>query len=208
LSFHSSVSNDSILHLFLPVGKYDEVTDKENFILVAPKAALIESDGKLSWSVDRKPTEPDDVGFKSALIDSLSNRYKIDHDRIYASGYSSGAFMSFALACELSGIIAAVAGLAAYMSWSYLAVCNPSRPMAILQIHGNLDPVVPYSGVQPSLNVCIDHNKVSMVATVDIINIDFSDGSWVEQFRYPDGEQGYVGEHLKVWGGKQDYAPH
>ena len=39
-------------------------------------------------------------GFVGALIDHLSEGYNIDAERVYASGYSNGGFLSYALACH------------------------------------------------------------------------------------------------------------
>ena len=43
----------------------------------------------------------DDVGFINALIEELEANYAIDPRRIYVTGMSNGAMMSYRLACEL-----------------------------------------------------------------------------------------------------------
>ncbi|MBK9529210.1 MAG: hypothetical protein IPO41_13055 [Acidobacteria bacterium] len=56
-------------------------------------------------------TNIDDVDFISTLLDTIESKYKIDKNRIYASGLSNGGMMSYRLAAELSNRIAAIARL-------------------------------------------------------------------------------------------------
>ncbi|GEM_PF-151285 len=86
----------------------------------------------------------DDVGFISALIDSLLSNYLIDEDRVFVTGMSNGGMMSYRLAAELSHRIAAIAPVASAMvlegSWS------PTRPVPIIHFHSFLDESVPFLG--------------------------------------------------------------
>jgi polyhydroxybutyrate depolymerase len=85
----------------------------------------------------------DDVGFVSALIDRLQEDLCIDPQRVYATGFSNGGFLSHRLACELSDRIAAIASVAGVMG---IDDCTPTRPVPVLQMHGTGDLVVPYGG--------------------------------------------------------------
>lgn len=85
----------------------------------------------------------DDVGFISALLDTLIEAYSIDTLRIYATGMSNGGFMSYRLACELSERIAAIAPVSASMT---IAACQPARPVPVISFHSYLDTSVPYLG--------------------------------------------------------------
>lgn len=85
----------------------------------------------------------DDVGFISNLIDSLAATYSIDTQRIYATGMSNGAFMSYRLACERSDKIAAIAPVAGSMNMN---VCNPTRGVPVIHFHSFQDNNVPYQG--------------------------------------------------------------
>ena len=55
----------------------------------------------------------DDVAYFDALLDDLATRIDYDPRRVYATGLSNGAMMSFRLACQLSERITAVAPVAA-----------------------------------------------------------------------------------------------
>jgi len=88
----------------------------------------------------------DDVGFISQLIDTISSQYKIDPSRIYATGLSNGGFFTGRLACQLANKIAAFAIVAATMAPNMSATCNPGRPISVLMIQGDADPLVPING--------------------------------------------------------------
>ena len=85
----------------------------------------------------------DDVGFISALLDTLIADLAIDTLRVYATGMSNGGFMSYRLACELSDRIAAIAPVAASMT---IDACSPTRPVPVIGLHSYLDTSVPYLG--------------------------------------------------------------
>lgn len=84
----------------------------------------------------------DDVGFLSKLIDELLDEYHIDPDRVYVTGISNGAYMSYRAACELSDKIAAIAPVAGSMNVD----CQPSQPVSIIHFHSYEDSNIPFDG--------------------------------------------------------------
>jgi polyhydroxybutyrate depolymerase len=84
-----------------------------------------------------------DVRFIAKLLRVLANRYEIDATRVYAAGISNGGMMAYRLACRLADRIAAVASVGAGMLG---IVCEPLRPVSVIQFHGTLDPGWPYDG--------------------------------------------------------------
>ncbi len=88
----------------------------------------------------------DDVRFTARLIDTLSQTLNIDRQRVYATGFSNGATFVHRLACELSEKIAAIAAVAGTIAPQIRGKCNPQKPVAVLQIHGTADPIVPWAG--------------------------------------------------------------
>ena len=52
---------------------------------------------------------------------------------------SNGGYMSFLLACQLSDRIAAIASVTGSMTPQTYNLCNPQRPIPVLQIHGTND---------------------------------------------------------------------
>jgi polyhydroxybutyrate depolymerase len=84
-----------------------------------------------------------DVGFVSKLLDRLGRQYSIDKRRIYATGISNGGLISYRIACELSGRIAAAAPVATTLVTS---PCAPKAPVSILHVHGLDDENIPFEG--------------------------------------------------------------
>ena len=85
-----------------------------------------------------------DVRFISDLVDHLEAEYNIDPRRIYVNGMSNGGGMAFALSCELSGRIAAVATVAAALpsAWD----CKGSTAVPTIAFHGTADKFALYQG--------------------------------------------------------------
>lgn len=67
-----------------------------------------------------------DVAFISALLDKLESKYKINIDRVYATGMSNGAIMSYRLACELPDRFAAIAPVAGTL----FVGCDSTTPVS------------------------------------------------------------------------------
>lgn len=85
----------------------------------------------------------DDVGFVNALLDELSEKLCVDTKRVFSTGLSNGGFLSYRLACESAGRIAAIAPVAGVMG---IPTCNPSRAVPVMHFHGTNDGLVPYNG--------------------------------------------------------------
>jgi len=120
---------------------FNTIADTGRFVVVYPNGV-----GN-AWNVGFSGgSTADDVGFLSALIDTLHQRYNIDYERVYATGLSNGGFMSYRLACELGNRIAAIASVAGTMTDESLLACAPQRKMPVLHIHGTADLIVNYNG--------------------------------------------------------------
>ena len=98
----------------------------------------------------------DDVGgnplnempFFNDLLDQIESEYSVDVSRIYATGYSDGAFMDFRLGCQMSDRIAAIATVGAVLPESLAESCSnwSWRAVPLLMMNGTDDPMVPYRG--------------------------------------------------------------
>jgi polyhydroxybutyrate depolymerase len=84
----------------------------------------------------------DDVGYVRAVLDDIERRFPVDRNRVYATGFSSGAGMTQRLGVELSDRFAAIAPVAGIR----LQDQAPARPLSVLMIFGRADPIVPYDG--------------------------------------------------------------
>ncbi|MDE1152431.1 MAG: PHB depolymerase family esterase [Micavibrio sp.] len=128
----------------------DETADRNGFIAVYPEGSgggFLASKlhtwnaGLCCGASSRKKI--DDVTYLSQVIDALIAGYGADPARIYATGHSNGAMMSYRLACELSDKIAAIAPNAGTL---LIDDCHPVRPVPMIAVHGTADPCVLYNG--------------------------------------------------------------
>jgi polyhydroxybutyrate depolymerase len=149
---------------------FNDVADSAGIVVAYPNGI------DETWNIS-STTGTDDVGFISALIDTLDSQYSIDLNCVYVTGMSMGGFMSYRLACELSDRIAAIASVAGLQVFY---PCNPGRPVPVLQFHGTADPVVPYTGVPATISHWVNHNLCPATpVTTDLPDIDTSDNSTV-----------------------------
>ncbi|HTW87901.1 MAG TPA: PHB depolymerase family esterase [Candidatus Binataceae bacterium] len=143
LNFHGATSNGRQQEKYSGM---DSAADRFGFIAVYPNGTG--RLGLLTWNAGLCCAyamfhRVDDVGFVRALVEDLSKRTAIDHTRIYATGISNGAMMSYRLAAEASDLIAAIAPVAGAM---VLPDFSPTRPIAIMHIHSVDDPFADYHG--------------------------------------------------------------
>ncbi len=190
-------------------GDFRAIADTANFLVVHPNGTLDGSNNRY-WNtfLPYALGGPDDVGFLSALIDSLSAKYRINAQRVYSTGMSNGGFMSYELACRLSGRVAAIASVTGSMAASHVADCAPTRAVPVLEIHGTADGTVPYAGNSvfvpiPELvaawarrNGC---NPTPVITQVP--DLDPNDGSTAERQVFSGGRNGSVVEHYRIIGG-------
>jgi polyhydroxybutyrate depolymerase len=83
-----------------------------------------------------------DVDFLSAMVADIARSTKIDTARIFVTGISNGAQMSWRLGCVADWVagIATVAG-----NYQPYTDCQ-ARPLPVMVIHGTTDRILPYDG--------------------------------------------------------------
>jgi poly(3-hydroxybutyrate) depolymerase len=160
IAFHGDGGNGAG---FQSYAGFDALADSQNFIVVYPNAALVGGTlqfnkyadnavgfgtaGDPSFGTSPDPNAPDDVLFTSDIIDYLSDIYKINRNKVYATGHSGGAFMCYFLSVALANKIAAIAPVAGSL-WINSTYSNSRfsqanfTPIPILHIHSKGDPVV------------------------------------------------------------------
>ncbi|MCY1081674.1 alpha/beta hydrolase family esterase [Archangium lansingense] len=110
----------------------------------------------------------DDVAFVDAMLADLDTRLCLDTKRIYATGLSNGGFLSYRLACERAGQIAAIAPVAGMAGFE---PCSPVRPVSVMHFHGTDDQVILYGGGSvPFLGGAYPSAEASVArwATIDV----------------------------------------
>ncbi len=187
-------------------GDFRPIADTANFIIAHPNGTT-DISGNRFWNTFGF-SDVDDLGFLSALIDTIGFSLNIDQQRVYSAGMSSGGFMGYDLACFLSDRIAAVASVTGSMLWQRFENCNPLHPIPIMQIHGTADATVPYNGnavfahIDSLVSFWVNINNCHPIPEIiEVPDIDPNDGCTAEQHIYTGGDNGSSVEFFKVLGG-------
>lgn len=120
-----------------------------------------------------------DVEFLCALSNDLCKNYSLNSNRVFAVGFSNGAFMTHRLALEADDTFAAVVSVAGMMPENIWAVKPNQCEVGILQITGEKDDVVPknsdgsakYSkapAIEEVMEYYVEKNGVALSDTVSI----------------------------------------
>lgn len=117
--------------------RMDATADRERFLVAYPDGSGPLRGRFLTWNAGAccgpaAVDDVDDVAFVRALLDDLAKRRPYDRARVYATGLSNGAMMSYRLAAELSDRVAAIAPVAGSM---VLQRFDPQRPVPVMHIH-------------------------------------------------------------------------
>jgi polyhydroxybutyrate depolymerase len=120
---------------------WDRAADAHGFVVVYPDGL------KRAWNAGACCGYPmqqkiDDVGFITALVNRIVRDENVDPRRIYSTGISNGAFMSYRLACESPLTLAAIGPVAGTFS----KPCEHPKPTSVIAIHGLADRNVPFNG--------------------------------------------------------------
>ncbi len=130
-----------------------EKAEKENFFAVFPEGLPVRPDtiGSILFNPhiwrDERPELPErgvhDVQFFETLLGKLQAAAPIDPRRIYVTGFSNGAGMTFTLGSLYSDRIAAIAPVSIGL---IVKVDKLARPLPVYYLTGTADPLVPYHG--------------------------------------------------------------
>lgn len=184
-----------------------EIAGREGFIAVFPNGVDAQwNDGRGRTYRKKDNTGVDDVGFISALIDTVIHHYKGDPSRIYVTGLSNGGMMTLRLGCELSSKLAAIAPVIANIPKNIYGKCDPDSPLPILLMNGTKDPLVPWDGgyvrvfrrtmgkvvsTEETINFWVKQNHCDTIPEVrELPDIDPNDDSTVKASTYANGEDG------------------
>jgi polyhydroxybutyrate depolymerase len=210
IALHGRGGNSESMILITRNG-FNKLSDKDRFIVVYPDGIEQNwNDGRSDEEADDRAHREniDDVGFISALIDSMIKDYNIDKSRVYVTGISNGAIMSYRLACELSGKITAIAPVDGNIPLMLSNECSPDEPVSVLAINNVKDPLVPFEGgeifghfhsvklgkvlsVSESVEFWVKRNKCSTKAIeVEEPDTDPDDGTTAKRTEYLNGLKG------------------
>lgn len=105
---------------------------------------LTDPEGKRNgWQHDPGDHGDRDVKFFDAVLASLREKHQVDQRRIYATGHSNGAAFTYVLWAARHDVLAAVAPSAGGSR-----SLRTAKPLPLLQIAGEKDPLVRFAGQQ------------------------------------------------------------
>jgi polyhydroxybutyrate depolymerase len=148
LNLHGSESTASAEEKFSGM---DATADADHFIAAYPQALIPDGIG-YDWNIPGEPmvngkfpppSAPSDVAFLTTLVRDLAGRYCVDLSRVDATGVSGGGRMASQLACDASGVFAAIGPVAGLR---YPSPCPASRPVPVIAFHGTADLIDPFDG--------------------------------------------------------------
>ena len=161
---------------------------------------------KRSWNVGTAIlNDENDIGFVNALIDSVSLKYDIDSNRIYACGFSNGGTFSYELICGLSNKIAAFGSVGGNFSINENRLCNIEREIPLIHIHGTRDRLQKYNhsdgdflSTIESVNYWANYNQFDIKVVENIEDFHKKDGTTVEKHTYSKNNSNTQVIHFKV----------
>lgn len=173
-----------------------------NFILVYPQATIWDEPDIPSWNVVEF-IDVDDFGFVREMLKQLVLDYSVDEKRVYATGMSSGAYMTYYLAFKMGEKLAAIAPVAGlpttFVSLPQALQCK----LPLMHMHGTIDATVSYFGGEYSVSVDSTiafwrRNNACVASPVitELPDIYPNDGSTVTVYTY---ESPYFQKDVKLY---------
>ncbi|MBE1486026.1 extracellular catalytic domain type 1 short-chain-length polyhydroxyalkanoate depolymerase [Plantactinospora soyae] len=110
------------------------LADKEGFLVAYPQA--------LNQEFSRLAEQGDDVNLVRAIVDQLVRTWSVDPARVYATGFSSGAELTYSLGVEAAEVFAAIAPVSGAFTGGPAASdpnYKPSRPVSMITFIGRND---------------------------------------------------------------------
>ena len=136
--------------------EFNRVADKYHFIVVYPDGLGLFEFNFHVWNSGYIGTNlnngVNDVSFLYHLIMKLQTDYSINSSRIYMTGHSNGAMMSYRMAAEYPELFAGVAPVSGSIGGkmtpesNFYEIPKPNGSVNILAIHGKQDTNVLYNG--------------------------------------------------------------
>ncbi len=138
-AFHGGGGN--MYHMSTNYGIVEKSNELE-FIAVFPNGfSRVRNETLATWNAGKccglaRDSKIDDVHFTKELVSKIKANYSVDSNKIYATGMSNGAMMSYRLACEISDTFKAIAAVAGTDNTEF---CEPHKLPHILHIHARDD---------------------------------------------------------------------
>jgi polyhydroxybutyrate depolymerase len=157
-----------------PLSVFRTVADTARFLLVYPEGSQ-DIQGSPGWNDcradDQSGSQGDDISFLQRLNARLSSELGVPSSRMFLTGTSNGALMTYAYAFRFPETIRAIAVSSGNLPLNPepgACATGSSLPMPIMVTHGTLDPAMPADGgcVANLGGACNRGRVVSQTATI------------------------------------------
>jgi polyhydroxybutyrate depolymerase len=147
--------------------------DSENFFVVFPQGLGVRRENQnlfRIWRDERTGSNGgiDDMHFLQTILDDIQSAVPIDPRRVYISGFSNGAAMTFAFGARFSERIAAMAPVS---SQSFVHIDRLTRPLPVYYLAGTEDPLIPFRGgraeLPPEIPIHRDYHFPAIYASAE-----------------------------------------
>jgi len=158
-----------------PLSFFRTIADNEKFLVVYPEGSL-DIQGNPGWndcrSDDISGSQGDDIFFLKQLNSKLISELNINSSKMYLTGTSNGALMTYSYAFQFPETIKAIAissGNLPQFPESGLCTNGSTLPLPILITHGTSDPAMPANGgcVADIGGNCNRGKVISQTATIN-----------------------------------------
>jgi polyhydroxybutyrate depolymerase len=128
--------------------KLISASEKYGFVAVFPNGYSRFRNGMLAtWNAGSccgaaQKNNSDDVSFLREVIHRVERQARVDPRRVFVTGMSNGAMMSWRLACEAPEVRA----IAPVEGTDNTASCRPAHPVPVIEFHAADDDHVPFNG--------------------------------------------------------------
>jgi polyhydroxybutyrate depolymerase len=158
-----------------PLSVFRTIADSEKFLVIYPEGSL-DVQGNLGWndcrSDDISGSQGDDITFLKQLNSKLVSELNINSTKMYLTGTSNGALMTYSYAFQFPETIKAIAvssGNLPEFPESGICTNGSTLPLPILLTHGTSDPAMPANGgcVANLGGACNRGKVISQTATIN-----------------------------------------
>ena len=158
-----------------PLSVFRTIADNEKFLVVYPEGSL-DIQGNPGWndcrSDDFSGSQGDDISFLKQLNSKLIAELNISSNKMYLTGTSNGALMTYSYAFQFPETIKAIAvssGNLPEFPESGLCTNGSNLPLPILMTQGTSDPAMPANGgcVADIGGKCNRGKVISQTATIN-----------------------------------------
>lgn len=124
---------------------------RDNGLIVAYPEARPPYNRWYSHRLDLEFASEGDISYIRGIVEDIRSAALIDDTQIIVAGYSNGGSMAHTMACTSADIFTAAIPVAFGLSGGNTfdeikAICDPVRPISIVQFYALDDSVVPYNG--------------------------------------------------------------